>query len=105
MGGRVKKTAEIIVIFVLLAAFACGVAHSVAGRASFVSAASCDQNVARINLAVEKWFFDTGQWPAHDLSDIGADPRYFPNGPPRCPVTGQPYRLDPRTHRVIPHRH
>jgi len=105
MGGRARKTAEIIVIFLLLAAFAGGVAYTLAGRTGFASAASCDQNVAGINLAVEKWFFDTGQWPADDLGDIGADPRYFPDGMPKCPVTGQPYRLDPRTHRVIPHRH
>jgi len=77
MGGQARKAAEIAVIFLILV----------------------------INLAVEKWFFDNGRWPAPDLSDIAADRRYFPGGPPRCPVNGQPYRLDPRTHRVIPHHH
>jgi len=104
MGGQARKAAEIAVIFLILVAIVGGMAYSLAGRSS-VGAASCEQNIMRINLAVEKWFFDNGQWPALDLSDIAADRRYFPGGPPRCPVNGQPYRLDPRTHRVIPHHH
>jgi len=88
------------VVFLLLAALAAGMAHTLAGRRGFTRDASCEQEIARVNLVVEKWFFDTGRWPADDLSDIGADPRYFPDGPPRCPITGQRYRLDPRTHRV-----
>jgi len=46
---------------------------------------------------------EKGAWPANDLSDIGADSNYFPDGTPTCPVSGQPYRLDPTTHRVIGH--
>ena len=37
------------------------------------------------------------------LSDIGADPNYFPDGLPTCPVSGQPYRLDPTTDRLVGH--
>jgi hypothetical protein len=37
------------------------------------------------------------------LSDIGADPDYFPDGLPTCPSTGAAYRLDPVTHRVVGH--
>lgn len=105
MLGRVRKLAEVAVIFLLLAVIAGTMAYGLAGRGGFASAASCEQKIAKINLAVEKWFFDKSRWPADDLSDIAADPRYFPHGLPRCPVTGEPYRLDPHSHRVIHHRH
>jgi hypothetical protein len=44
-----------------------------------------------------------GVWPANDLSDIGANVNYFPEGIATCPVSGQPYRLDPAAHRVVGH--
>ena len=59
------------------------------------------QNRAEINSAVERWFFTNGSWPANDLSDIGADANYFPEGIPTNPVTpATPYTLDATSHRV-----
>lgn len=52
------------------------------------------QNLAEINSAVERWYFEKGTYPAKDLSDIGADPNYFPNGIPTNPLTGAKYTLD-----------
>jgi hypothetical protein len=66
---------------------------------------TCAQNVAQINTNVERWRFETGAWPAADLSDIGADPAYFPEGLPTCPVDDSAYALDPATHRVMGHNH
>jgi general secretion pathway protein G len=57
-------------------------------------------NKATINAAVERWYIETGAWPANDLSDIGADPDYFPDGLPTNPVSGGAYTLNPTTHRV-----
>jgi general secretion pathway protein G len=54
---------------------------------------------ATINSAVERWYIDTGSWPAADLSDIGADTDYFPDGIPTNPVDGSAYTLD-ANHRV-----
>ena len=51
------------------------------------------QNMAEINSAVERYYFETGGWPAADLSDIGADANYFPSGIPAKP-TGGSYSLD-----------
>jgi general secretion pathway protein G len=56
--------------------------------------------VGSINAAVRRYHADTGTWPAADLSDIGANPDYFPDGIPACPLTGAPYRIDRETHRV-----
>lgn len=57
-------------------------------------------NKATINAAVERWYIEQGAWPANDLSDIGADPDYFPDGIPTNPVTSGAYTLDGTTHRV-----
>jgi prepilin-type N-terminal cleavage/methylation domain-containing protein len=58
------------------------------------------QNKAEINSAVERWYFEKGTWPADNLSDIGADASYFPNGIPTSPVDGSAYTLNSTTHRV-----
>ncbi len=58
------------------------------------------QNISEINGAIERWYFEKGTWPKADLSDIGADPNYFPDGLPTNPVTGAAYTMDTTTHRV-----
>jgi general secretion pathway protein G len=58
-------------------------------------------NKATINAAVERFYIETGSWPANDLSDIGADTDYFPDGIPTNPVNGSSYALDATTHRVL----
>jgi prepilin-type N-terminal cleavage/methylation domain-containing protein len=65
--------------------------------------ATCHHSRAEINIAIEQYYLHTGNWPASDLSDIAADLNYFPNGIPSCSVSGEPYRLDPTTHRVVGH--
>ena len=47
-----------------------------------------------IKAAVERWHAETGTFPARDLSDIGMDATFFPNGLPLNPVSGQRYSLD-----------
>jgi prepilin-type N-terminal cleavage/methylation domain-containing protein len=57
-------------------------------------------NKATINAAVERWYVEKGSWPANDLSDIGGDANYFPDGIPTNPITGSAYSLNATTHRV-----
>ena len=57
-------------------------------------------NKATINAAVERWYIEKGSWPANNLSDIGADDNYFPDGIPANPINGSAYALDGTTHRV-----
>jgi prepilin-type N-terminal cleavage/methylation domain-containing protein len=64
---------------------------------------ACVHNRAEINITVERYYLHNSAWPASDLSDIGADGDYFPDGLPTCPVSGQAYRLDAGTHRVVGH--
>lgn len=56
--------------------------------------------VSSINQAVARYRAETGTWPAGDLSDIASHPDYFPKGLPQNPLTGEPYALNPATHRV-----
>jgi general secretion pathway protein G len=57
-------------------------------------------NKATINAAVERWYVEKSAWPANNLSDIGADVNYFPDGIPVNPTNGSAYTLNATTHRV-----
>lgn len=57
-------------------------------------------NKATINAAVERWYIEKGSWPANNMSDIGADANYFPDGLPSNPTNGTAYSLNATTHRV-----
>lgn len=57
-------------------------------------------NRLAIHSAVDLWFQEKGAWPNADLSDISADSQYLGGVPLLNPITGQPYRLDPETHRL-----
>jgi prepilin-type N-terminal cleavage/methylation domain-containing protein len=59
-----------------------------------------DDQKATINSAVEQYYINTGGWPANNLSDIGANAAYFPEGIPLNPVDNLPYTLNATTHRV-----
>jgi len=72
----------------------------------FTQKAACRTNVYYINRAVERWYVLEGEWPSPNLNDrFSRDRDYFPNGIPPCPITGEPYQLDPYTHRVMGHTH
>ena len=57
-------------------------------------------NKATINAAVERWYIEKGSWPATNLSDIGADVNYFPQGIPANTLGGAAYALNATTKRV-----
>ena len=56
---------------------------------------------ATINAAVERFYVDTGDWPANNLSDMIPPTTYdyFPDGLPTNP-NGGTYSLNATTHRV-----
>ncbi|TWU22818.1 prepilin-type N-terminal cleavage/methylation domain-containing protein [Bythopirellula polymerisocia] len=59
-----------------------------------------DHHKATINATVERWYIDKGTWPKNNLSDIGVDKSYFPDGVPLNPVDNKEYSLNATTHRV-----
>jgi general secretion pathway protein G len=59
-----------------------------------------DHHKATINAAVERYYIDNNTWPANNLSDIGTNVNYFPDGLPVNPIDGTAYTLNTTTHRV-----
>jgi len=96
---------EMLIVIVILGILAAIIIPRFTVSAAEAKKNACAQNVANINTQVERWYFEKGTWPADDLSDIGADPDFFPEGLPTCPVDGSAYNLDARTHRVKGHNH
>jgi prepilin-type N-terminal cleavage/methylation domain-containing protein len=96
---------EILFVIVVIGILAAIVIPRLTETAVTAKEAACDANVSNINTQVERWYFNNGSWPANDLSDIGADDDYFPDGVPVCPVSGSSYNLSATTHRVIDDNH
>ena len=96
---------ELAAVIVLLGIIASVVIPRIAGRSFDAKNNACYVNMMDIEVQVELWYRNKGYWPATDLSDIGADPAYFPDGLHSCPVDGSPYVLDGNTHRVTGHAH
>jgi len=100
--SRAGRLALLIVVLGLVAA---GLVPRFTVSAAEARRNSCAQNVASINAQVERWHAITGAWPRTDLTDMGADASYFPQGIPTCPVDGTAYELDSGTRRVKGHIH
>lgn len=67
--------------------------------------AACHVFKGDIEIQAELWIHNTGSWPAANLSDIGADLNYFPEGIPICPVDGSAYTINASTGLVVGHTH
>ena len=96
---------EMLIVIVILGVLAAVIVPRFTVSAAEAKNNACARIKAQINTMVELWYFRKGKWPKANLSDIGADPEYFPEGIPTCPVDGSKYKLDPVTHRVKGHNH
>jgi general secretion pathway protein G len=94
---------ELIAVVAILGVIAALIVPRVISNLDVAKEKTCYHNRAEINITVERYYIHTGDWPANDLSDIGANEDYFPDGLPSCPLSGAAYQLDPDTHRVIGH--
>lgn len=92
---------ELLAVVTILGVIAAVVVPRISNSKAGAQAEVNKQNIAEINGAVERWYFENGSWPANDLSDIGKDVNYFPEGIPVNPLTGNAYVLDATTHRVV----
>jgi prepilin-type N-terminal cleavage/methylation domain-containing protein len=96
---------ELIAVMALLGLLAALIVPRVVGHYDRAKRASCDLNQADIELQVKLWRRNHGAYPAADLSNIGANPGYFPEGVPTCPVDGSAYTIDTTSGTVIGHTH
>jgi len=86
---------ELLAVVTILGIIAAVVIPRISVSANTAKANANEQNIAEINSAVERWYFEKGSYPATDLSDIGANSSYFPDGIPSNPVAGfTTYELD-----------
>jgi prepilin-type N-terminal cleavage/methylation domain-containing protein len=65
----------------------------------------CSVNRNNIQIQCQLWRRQQGASPAANLSDIGSDPSYFPEGLPTCPVDGSAYTINTATQTVVGHNH
>jgi len=94
---------ELLAVVVILGIIAALIVPRLVISSERAKESTCHHSRAQINTAVERYFIHTGNWPVANLSDMASDVQYFPNGLPVCPISSQPYRIDPMTHRVIGH--
>src|SRR5262245_5203076 len=91
---------ELLAVVTILGIIAVVVIPRITVSAGTAKTNANSQNISEINSAVERWYFEKGAWPANDLSDIGKDANYFPQGLPKNPVSGAAYTLDATSHRA-----
>ena len=91
---------ELLAVVTILGIIAAIIVPRVAVSSDTAKAKVNAHNKATINSAVERWYVEKAAWPANDLSDIGADTSYFPDGVPTNPVNGSAYALNATSHRV-----
>jgi type II secretory pathway pseudopilin PulG len=67
--------------------------------------AACFVHQGEIEIQVKLWQRINGSYPAANLSDIGANTTYFPEGLPVCPVDGTAYTINTTSGLVTGHTH
>jgi prepilin-type N-terminal cleavage/methylation domain-containing protein len=91
---------ELLAVVTILGIIAAIIVPRVAVSSDTAKSKVNAHNKGTINAAVERWYIEKGTWPANNLSDIGADGNYFPEGVPTNPTNGAAYTLNATTHRV-----
>ena len=91
---------ELLAVVTILGIIAALIVPRVAVSSDTAKAKVAAHHKATINSAVERWYVEKGTWPAANLSDIGADINYFPDGIPTNPVDGSAYTMNVTTHHV-----
>lgn len=102
---RAFSATEMIAVLAILGIAMAILLPRVVGNHDQANSAGCLVNKGEIELQAELWKANTGNWPAADLSDIGSDLHYFPEGLPTCPLDGTTYTIDSATGFVVGHNH
>jgi len=81
---------ELLIVVLLLAALAAIAVPKISHSAAIAKANTCKANINMLNCALERYYLANGKYPAN-LKKMSQDKSLFPDGEPRCPVTGEPY--------------
>ena len=101
MRRRGMSLLELMAVVLIIGALAAILVPRASVARSEAQEKACYHNRMLINSAVERYAVTNGADPT-DLSDLNT-PDYFPEGIPVCPVSGNPYTLNPATQRVSGH--
>lgn len=96
---------ELIAALAIMGLLLTAVLPRLFGEHDSATAAACHTHKGDIEIQAELWMFNTGTWPAADLSNIGGNLDYFTDGLPTCPVDQTSYTIDTSTGRIIGHNH
>ena len=94
---------ELLVVVLILGALAAIAVPRIIGGAQNAKINACETNVDLLNSQIELYYANEGDWPS-ELTEITADPNYFPDGAPECPF-GTDYVVNGTTHHVRGHTH
>jgi len=96
---------ELMAVIVILAIIAAFVIPRVGSYHTDAKRNACWANQGEIELQAKLWRRNQGSYPLANLSNIGADTTYFPEGLPTCPVDNTAYTIDTTTGLVSGHTH
>ena len=96
---------EVLATVVILGIVAALVIPRVYGTADESQRQACYALKGLIEVQVQRWWRQQGSPPQSNLSDIYANPDYFPQGGHTCPVDGTTYTIDTTTGEVVGHDH
>ena len=66
---------------------------------------ACEVNRRNLEVQARLWYRTKGTWPATNLSDLGGNTSFLPEGLPVCPVDGSAYTLNASTRQITGHSH
>ncbi len=96
---------ELVSVVAILGTLSIVIVPRVINHYMSANKSTCYMQKQEIELQVNLWKRNIGSYPAANLSVIGADANYLPDGLPICPVDGTAYTIDTTTGRVIGHTH
>ncbi len=81
---------ELMIVVLILGALAAIAIPRILGGAAAARSNACATNIDMLNSQLELYLANEGAYPG-TLSILTADPNYFPDGAPICPVTDEAY--------------
>ncbi len=90
---------ELLIVVLILAALAAIAIPRISQSAQTAKSNACWTNLDVINSTIEMYNADTSGYPAN-LTTITTDTSYFPDGEPKCPITGLVYPVILSNNRV-----
>ncbi|MGB7345745.1 MAG: type II secretion system protein [Pirellulaceae bacterium] len=96
---------ELLAVVTILGTIATIVVPRLGDGAKVSQSSCCNVNARLIEVQASLWRREKGGWPSSTLANIGADPDFFPDGLPTCPLDASSYQIDTSTGRIIGHNH